>query len=283
MKSFKSVLIILILFFLPYNIFSVGGQNECETQSTDNIRVVSLAPNITEIIFALGKGDTLVGRTDYCNYPAETADIPSIGSIMEPNIEKIIELEPDLVIASTHAPEKAAELIEKAGIRVNYYYNEGSFEGVYNLITSVAKDVGAESIAEKINADIKKRFAIVKNKAADIQNRPTVYYVVGFGDGGDWTAGGKTFIGQMIKAAGGSNIAEDLDGWSYSIEKIVENDPDIILISSSMKASFSTAPVYSDLSAVKNGKLYAINEDLINRPGPRIIEGAELLNDIFRQ
>ncbi|MCK5734879.1 MAG: ABC transporter substrate-binding protein, partial [Spirochaetaceae bacterium] len=102
---------------------------------------------------------------------------------------------------------------------------------------------------------------------------PRVYYVVGFGEGGDWTAGGDTFISQMITMAGGENIASDISGWSFSLEAIVEGDPDLILIPSWAESIFETTPVYSDLRAVKNGNIIVIDENSIVRQGPRLAEG----------
>ncbi len=276
---------VLILFFSA-GVFAAGQPETDAANAADEdrlLRVVSLAPNITEIIYALDKGDLLVGRTDYCNYPEQVRNVPSVGSIMEPSLEAIIELQPDVVFASTHAPREAAEQLEAAGIKVKYYYGPGAVEGVYDVISSVASDLDAEAAAKTLINSMKADYEKLKAKAAAIERRPTVYYVVGFGDGGDWTAGGDTFIGQMIEIAGGVNIAADASGWSYSLEKIMEADPDVIVIEEKMRDQFLSTPIYSNLTAVKNGRVYGINEDMINRQGPRLIRGIWQLNAVFSE
>ena len=271
----------MLVAMIPVFAFAGGVQDAPDTQvqaeTPAAVRVVSLAPNITEVIYALGCGDMLVGRTDYCNYPPETAEVDSVGSITEPSVETVIELQPDIVIASTHAPKDAAEKIEAAGIPVKMYYGPESFEGVYDVINAVAAELSAEAEAEVLIADLSTRYDKLKADAEAIEERPSVYYVIGFGEGGDWTAGGDTFIGRMIEMAGGDNIAADVEGWSYSLEMIVEKQPEIILVGEGLKDVFINTPIYSDLDAVKNGRVYGVNEDTINRQGPRLIEGIEQL------
>lgn len=287
MKLRKRIIVFIsLLTLLPFAIFA-GGQQEAEAVGSESgeqlLRVVSLAPNITEVIYALGKGDTLVGRTDWCNYPPETSDIATVGSIQQPSIEAIIALEPDIIIASTHAPKEVGEQLMTAGLDVKYYYGPESFEGVYDVIKNVGADLGAEAAAEKMIDEMSARYSQLKKEAASIISRPTVYYAIGFGEGGDWTAGGDTFVSQLIDLAGGDNIAADVSGWSYSLEKIVEKQPDIILVGEHLKDDFVNTPFYSDLDAVKNGRVYGINEDKISRQGPRLIEGIEQLNAIFSE
>ena len=118
-------------------------------------------------------------------------------------------------------------------------------------------------------------------KVAAFSENPTVYYVVGFGEGGDWTAGGDTFIGQMIEMAGAVNIAADVTGWSFSLELIVDRDPDLILLPDWAETLFKTTPIYSDLRAVGNGNTVAFDENAIVRQGPRLADGFASLVDII--
>ncbi|HAK47195.1 MAG TPA: ABC transporter substrate-binding protein [Spirochaeta sp.] len=279
-----AVTLVLLLVLFPVMVIAGGAQEAPASEPVEQEkRVVSLAPNITEVIFALGKGDTLVGRTDWCNYPPEVAEVETVGSIQQPSIEAIIALEPDIIIASTHAPKDIADQLVKAGLDVRYYYGPQSFEGVYDVINSVGADLGAEAEAETLVNEMSARYSVLKEEAATFESKPTVYYAIGFGEGGDWTAGGDTFVGQLIEVAGGENIAADVSGWSYSLEKIVEQQPEIILVGEALKDVFVSSPFYSDLSAVKNGRVYGINEDKISRQGPRLIEGIEQLNAIFSE
>ena len=143
--NLRKAAVILILLLIPYFSFASGQQEAVETEAAGELRAVSLAPNLTETIFALGKGDCLVGRTDWCNYPPEVSDIATVGSIQEPSVEAIIELQPDIIFASTHAPKDAADQLTKAGLEVRYYYSESSFEGGFDVIRAVGADLGADA------------------------------------------------------------------------------------------------------------------------------------------
>lgn len=245
-------------------------------------RIISIAPSITETIFALDSGDKLVGRTDYCKYPEEVENIESIGSLMEPNIEKIIDLKPDIVIASTHFKEEVLNKLEEVDIKVAVLYGEESFEGVYEVIGELGKVLNQKDKSQEITDNMNQRVENVLTRVKDI-DKPSVYYVVGFGEYGDFTAGGDTFIGQIIEMAGGKNAASDVSGWKYSLESLVEKDPDILICSMyyNTKESLMETNGYKDLTAVKEGRLYEINNDLLELQGPRLIEGLEALAEIL--
>lgn len=248
---------------------------------SEPMRVVSLAPNMTEIIYAIGAGETLVGRTDWCDFPAGTADVMSVGSLQEPSIEAILALAPDLVIGSTHAPLETLDMIEQAGIRTLALVGHEEYVGVYDLINYTADALDAEEGGAALIADMKARSAMVEAATASISNSPRVYYVVGYGEGGDWTATGDTFIHKMLTLAGGTNIAAEAAGWSFSLEKLVEEDPDIIIVNKGLTAAFSASPIYSGLRAVKEGRVLEIDENTIVRQGPRLIDGLESLSSFF--
>lgn len=264
----------------PYTLKDSNG-NEVVIEKEPK-KIVSVAPNITELIYALGKGDELVGRTDYCDYPEAAKKVQSIGSLTDPNVEKIIELKPDVVIASTHFKEDVAKKLQGLGIKVVVLYDSTNLNGAYNSISTLGKIVNAQSKADDLVSSMKKKIADINEKVKN-KKAPKVYYVVGFGKDGDFTATGDTFISQMIEMAGGDNIAKDASGWKYSLEKIIENDPEYIVISKNygMKKQFEETPGYKDLSAVKNNKVIEIDDNLLNRQGPRIAEGVEALAKIF--
>lgn len=245
-------------------------------------RIISAAPSITELIYALGKDKELVGRTDYCDYPEKVKGVESIGSLTDPNIEKIIELKPDIVIASTHFKEDVTKKLEDLGIKVVVLYNTEDFNGAYSTITTLGQIVNARDKAEEVVSSIKEKVENIK-KTVEGKDAPKVYYVVGFGKNGDYTATGDTFIAQMLEMAGGQNIAKDAAGWSYSLEKIIENDPEYIIISKNygMKDEFMSTEGYKELSAVKNNKVIEIDNNLIDRQGPRLGEGLEALARIL--
>ncbi|AEB76063.1 ABC transporter substrate-binding protein [Clostridium botulinum C/D] len=245
-------------------------------------RIVSIAPNITETVFALGKGDRLVGRTDYCDYPESAKKVTTIGSLTKPNIEKIVELKPDVVIASTHFKKDVLSKLEKLNIKVVVLYGVETFDGVYDTINKVGEVLNAKSQASKLVSTMKEKVINVTNKVKNA-SKPKVYYVVSYGKMGDFTATGDTFIGKIIEMAGGINVAKDSTRWQYSIEKLVEKNPDIIICSKyfDTKKGIEMSNGYKDLKAVKNRKLIEIDNNLLDRQGPRIADGLDALAKII--
>ena len=260
----------------------VDSYNRSVTIKKEAVRVVSIAPNITETIFALGKEDILKGRTDYCDYPAEALNIPSIGSLREPDIEAIAELNPDIVIASTHFTKESLDKLKALSIPVVVFADQDSFEGVYNTINGIGRLTGSEEAAGDLISEMKTTVSFV-TEAVNGKNQPSIYYVIGFGEYGDFTAGGDTFINQVIEMAGGNNIASDIKGWSFSLEEIVESDPDILICSKfwDTKESIKTTNGYKSLRSVKNGQLFEIDNNMLDRQGPRLAEGLEALAKII--
>ena len=245
-------------------------------------RLVSLAPGVTETVFALGYGDRLIGRTPFCNYPPEAAEVPIAGNLMEPDLEVILRLDPDIVLASTHMTKEAVDRLDALGFTVGVFKGQNSFEGTYDgVIRPVAAVLGDAEAGERLVSEMQATVEAALEGASRNTARPRVYYAVGFGEGGDWTAGGDTFIGEMIEMAGGTNIAADVSGWSFSLELLVERDPDIILLPPWAVGQFESTPIYGDLRAVRSGRVYAVDEDVISRQGPRLADGlAELVRII---
>lgn len=249
------------------------GSGTAITLEKEPTAIVSLSPSATEILFAIGKGDLLKGRTDFCNYPPEAANVASMGSITEPNLELIASVKPDLVLISDmFSPELKAK-IEALGIKVFDLSSHDSFEGVYTAIENAGKITNAAASTQLI-ADMKIKIDDVLAKVANA-SKTKVYYVVGFGEYGDYTAGKGTFIDQMITMAGGENVAQDADGWKYSLEKLIEKNPELIICSQyyDSKKGIEAANGYKDLEAVKNGQLKEIDNDLLDRQGPRSADG----------
>jgi len=239
-------------------------------------RVITIAPNITEVIYALGKGSSVVGRSNYDDYPTAALKVPSVGDLLEPSIEKIVELKPDLVITSTFFNKDVVKKLENLNIKVIVLSDEKNFTGVYNTISKLGQVVNASEKAQSITSDMKKKVSYITNKVASAK-KPTVYYVAGFGKSGDFTAGKDTFIGNMIEMAGGENAADDVIGWKYSLEKLVEKNPDVLICSKlyDSKKSIEATNGYKDLKAVKSGKLLEVDENIIVRQGPRLADGLE--------
>ena len=243
-------------------------------------RIVSVAPNLTELLYELDASEKLVGRSDYCDYPEEVLDVETVGSLYTPDIEKIISLEPDLVIVSTHFDEENAAKLEELNIPVLTLYEEHNVTGVYDMIdilgTAINRNAQAADCVSKMQDTIDEVSTAVEGLEA-----PSVYYVVSYGEGGDFTAGGDTFIGGLIELAGGDNIAKNVSGWNITLEEIVEADPSIIITSEYDKEGFMSDANYTNLTAVKEGNVYTIDNNLLDRQGYRNAQGIKELAEIF--
>ena len=142
-----------------YPLKVVDSYNRTVTIESEPKRIITIAPNITEGIYALGKGGNLVGRSDYDDYPTEVSKVASIGSLLKPNIEKIVELKPDVVIASTHFDKDVVKKLEDLNIKVLVLYGEENFDGVYDTMSKLGQVVNASEKAQSIISDMKKKVA----------------------------------------------------------------------------------------------------------------------------
>ncbi len=260
-----------------YPVKLVDSYGEEVTINEKPEKIISLGPNTTEIVSELGAIDRLVGRTDFCDYPAEVSKIESIGSLYDPNVEKIVSLQPDLVLASTHTKEETVKKLKELGIPVLALYEKENFDGAYSLIEKIGIAIDSKDKSSEVIANMKAKVKEIKSKTDSVTSKPKVYYMVDFGGNGDFTAGGDTFINDIIEMAGGENIAKNIEGWKYSFEKIVENNPDVIICSSNYgaKDKMIQADNYKDLRAVKENKVLEIDDNLIVRQGPRLTQGLE--------
>lgn len=243
-------------------------------------RIVSLSPAVTEIIFDLGKSDLLVGRTDFCTYPEEALQIESVGGISNLNVEKILSLHPDLVISGSMIPQKAAEHLHSLGVPLVCVIEKTEFDGLYENISKIGQLVGCSNEADSLNQTLREAVQAVDSA---IQNYPTAYYVVGFGANGNFTAGGNTFINDLIRMAGGRNIAEGVQGWSYSLEALMSEDPDFIIVRREDSADFCNLHPYSSLSAVRSGHVIGIVSGTLDLQVPRNIDAILYLRNRFHQ
>ena len=266
------------------------GEAPREAQSTDTVtddygrtvvipahpqRVVSLSPAVTEIIFALGAQDLLVGRTDFCSYPPQAASLPSIGGISNLNIEKILSLNPDLVISGSMVGKKVTDQMDAMGTPMVCVIEKPRFEALYDNIAAIGLLVGKEHEADSLVKSLKlrvERLLADSSLSSSNAHLSSCYYVVGFGAGGNFTAGGNTFINDIIRMAGGRNIAEGVDGWSYSLEALMKENPDFIILRREDSASFCAMKPYNRLRAVRNGHVIGVESGTFDLQVPRNID-----------
>ena len=278
----KKTLVILLIALFAVPLFA---QAVTEVRSgSDGLRIISLAPNVTEIIYALGAGDQLVGRTDYCNYPEEALAVTSVGTLWDPNLEAILALNADVAIASSIVDPSFIESLQKAGITAYQFYEEESLEGTFALILNVAITIGREDKGLEIVDSLKNRINAVKDKTSGIpeDQRKSAVYIISYGDWGDYAATGETYLNDVIEAAGGINAAKDGDYWSISKELLLSQDPDVVLLGAYSYtdpayeiATFSSLEPYSQLTASKTGKVFTINGDAAERQGIRTADTVE--------
>lgn len=252
-------------------------------------RVISLAPSNTEILFAIGAGDQVMGRDQFSDYPAEAASVTDIGSTFDAlNTELIVSLKPDLILAAEiNTPEQVKQL-EDLGLTVYYLKNPLTLEEMYDNLKIVAQLTGRETEAADLIESLKTRVAAVDEKIAPISSRFSVFYELDATDPAKpYTAGKGTFITLLIERAGGYNIAADLDGYpQLSLEQVVAADPAFIILGDARYGvtleSIAQRPGWENLSAVKNGNVVPFNDDLVSRPGPRLVDALEELAKLLR-
>jgi iron complex transport system substrate-binding protein len=251
--------------------------------------VISLAPSNTEILFAIGAGDQVAGRDQLSDFPEAAKKVTDIGSTFDAlNTEQIVSLKPDLVLAAEiNTPEQVKQL-EDLHLTVYYLKNPLTLEEMYGNLETVAKLTGHEQEAATLIEALKARVAAVDEKIAPISSRPNVFYELDATDPAKpFTAGKGTFITQLIDRAGGHNIAADLDGYpQLSLEQVVAANPAFIILGDARYGvspeSIAQRPGWENLSAVKNGQVVPFNDDLVSRPGPRLVDALEELAKLLR-
>jgi iron complex transport system substrate-binding protein len=260
-------------------------------------RVVSLMPSITEILFALGLGPYVVGVTTYCNYPPEVVElvkegrVSTVGGPWTVDLEKVLSLKPDLVLAMVSPHARLKEKFAELGLRVFFLPDARNVDDVIATIRLVAAIFGVEGRAEPVVKAIEDSVARVRSAVASA-GRPRVLYLIGPPSWGLYSAGGDTFIGWLIEAAGGSNVAGVYSSWPrLSREFIVSQDPEVVIISvmeADAKAIYTdiltNLPELLETSAWRNGRVYLITgeaDDMVSRPGPRIGKALELLAQLI--
>jgi iron complex transport system substrate-binding protein len=249
-------------------------------------RIVTLAPNLTEIVYAVGAGDRLVGNTTFCDYPSEAKQVAKVGDTLQPNIERIIALRPELILISTASQlETFTKQLETRGIAV-FVTDPHDLEGVFHSIKTVGDLLGQQQQAETLVNQLRARAQTVEEA---VKSRPpvTVFYQVS--PSPLWTAGRQSWITDLIRRAGGKSVTGEVEGeWMrYSDEAALASQPDAIIMATGgekmeVAAALQTSP------AVKNKRVYGINGDYLSRPGPRLVEGLEqiareLHPEAFRQ
>ena len=251
-------------------------------------RIVSHVPSITETLFALGLGEKIVGVSDFCDYPEEAKLKPSVGNYFNPSIENIVALDPDLVLTDGHS-ENIKQLDELEPPITFMVIDPKDIDGIFKDIELLGKVTGTEGKAEKLINDMNKRMSEIASLVEDAPRARVFYIVDATALTLPWTAGPGSFADSLITMAGGENIAAQAQGaWvQFSLEQIVDSDPEIIILPAKHGTAFTSPevleghPVWRGITAVKQGRIYIIDGDLVDRSGPRIVQGLEEMAKII--
>lgn len=249
-------------------------------------RIVVLSPSGCEILYAIGAGEKIAARTDFCNYPAQAGELPSVGGFdgKTLSIETIISYEPDMVYGAKGMHDFLKESCDQFGIEL-YLSTADSIQGVYDEISFMGEKTGCEKNAADLVASMKDSFAKIQKKTAKLSDkkRKSVYWEV-------WnnpymSTGGSTFISELIYVCGGKNIFADIKDQAYpmvSEESILARNPQVIILPYGDISECAGRNGWKNLDAVKKNKIFNVNDDVFSRPGPRIVEAAETLSALLK-
>ena len=290
MRGTKSLLLLLALVLITLAACSTGtpkpaGPTVDDLGRSVNIekipyRIISLAPSNTEILFALGLEDRVVGVTEYCNYPPGAADKAKIGEYYRPDIERIIALHPDLILADSIHAKEVIPALEGVGFTLFALAPE-NLDEILEDIQIVGKITGKESEADKLVTQMEDRIEAITDKTKEVQARPRVFHITW--DEPLWSVGSGTLEQELIEKAGGVNIFRDTTGHNtVDLELVIARNPEVIIACTghgeAKDKPFGWAksePRLQVTEARKNNRVHQIDADLVSRSGPRIVDALE--------
>ncbi len=300
-NKLTSMMILGLRKIAPILLLAMAGLNLQATQSsattvTDQLgrvisipagprRIVSLAPSITEIVFALGQAHRLVGVTRYSDYPLEAANLPKVGSYVRLDIERIVALNPDLCIATKDGNPKAV-IDRLASLKIPVYVvNPHNLDTILRTILEIGAILNAGNRADSLTTGLHNRIQRVNSRVAQVAHRPRVFFQIGIAP--IVSAGTETFIHELIELAGGKNLAEGRIAYPrFSREQVLALEPEIFIITSmarqvvfeEVKAEWRRWP---NIPAVRDERIFLVDSNLFDRPSPRLVDGLELLTRLI--
>lgn len=252
-------------------------------------RIISISPNLTEILFGIGAGDRLIGRDSNSMYPEAAQQAVDLGGMWDGiPVEDILALEPDLILAGEIYSTEAISELRELGLNVYWQANPDDFEGLYQNIRDIAALVAEEGKAEMLIESLMDRVAALDEKLVSVNETPLVFYELDASEPANpWTTGAGTFISYVINRAKGINLGDSLEGeWvQISTEELVAQNPDVILLSDALYGvtaeSVAERAGWGEIKAVKEGDVYPFDPFILSVPGPRLVDGFEMLAAIL--
>lgn len=291
MRRFLKYFIVFLIFILSFSFskttYPLAVYDDLKriiTIQKEPQRIISLAPSSTEILFALKLSDRIVGVTDFCDFPKEAQKKEKVGGFINPNLEKIISLNPDLVVLYISFPKEIFNQLVASLPNTNFVVlDPKNFEDVLNNILLLGRITGKEKEAQYIYSNMLRRFKTIERKLIPVRTKLKVLFLL-------WndpfiSSSPSTFVGDLLKKLKTENIVEK-ENPEYpilSVEYILRKNPDIIIVGEMSGISIESIikrPEFSNISAVRNKKVFYVNDDLVFRPGPRLIDGLEALYKI---
>jgi iron complex transport system substrate-binding protein len=249
------------------------------------LAIISLSPNMTELLFAVGAGDRLIGRDSNSMYPEAALDAVDLGGMWDGiPVEDILAMEPDLILAGEIYSAEAIEELRDLGLTVYWQANPDDFDGLYENIRDIAALTGTEKQAEELIGSLESRVAVLEEKLLEVEETPLVFYELDASEPANpWTPGAGTFISYVIQKAKARNLGDSLDGdWvQISSEELIAQNPDVILLSDALYGvtpdSVAERAGWAEIKAVKDGEVYPFDPFILSVPGPRLVDGFEQL------
>ena len=261
-------------------------------------RIISLSPNLTEIVFLVGAGEELAGRTDFCDHPAEAQAKPSIGGIINPSLERLVSLEPDLVLAARGVAAAFLDRLEEMQIPF-LGYDPQTLDDVIALVERIGRITGHDQQGREAAEALAERKASVAAQHRGVDNKLRVLFVLSRDP--LFVAGATSFVDDMLGTCGARNAIRGVNSvdqnrpWPQaSREAVVAADPQLVIIAQrhgveqperpqAILTQLQRLPAWREVAAVKAGQVYLINDDLVTIPGPRLIEGLEKVSDLINE
>lgn len=285
LSLFKALFFILNLVAITQEKFTKDSLGTTFELKNPPQKIVSLSPATTEMLYFIGAGSRVVGVTRYCNFPEDAKKKEKIGGIIDVDIEKILRIQPDIVFATRGNPLEIVRRMKTLGIKVFAIDTGERMEDIFEAIRKISLVTGDfQKCAGRIS-ELENRVKRIQKKTEEAKLKPKVFLKLG--SKGLWTGGRRTFVNDLILKSGCKNVADFKDGWfEINIETIISKNPDIIIILSKNKEDFVSTKKFllslagvSTLNSVRNERIFPLNVDLVERPGPRIVDALE---EIYR-
>ena len=247
-------------------------------------RIVSLAPNVTEILFALGLDAEIAGVTRYCDFPEAALRKPKVGGLVDPNLEMIRSLAPDLVVAFRGNPLRTVERLRVLGLPVFVLDIGRDLESLFPLVDKLGRLTRREAEAGRLAAALRARLDGVRGRLDGVASRPRVF--IALHGQGLWTCGRQSYLNDLVAAAGGRNVADavDRDWLHYGLEQLVRDDPEVIAVLARTRRDFESGRDrflgdrrLRKVAAIRAGRIFFLDENVTSRFGPRLAEALELV------